>query len=133
MRIHTSAIAPDLYVAAIKAGVGFERNREHGSRTHPRAFDIILTGHGRKAGFGADHITATWDEWGIFLAHIFSVDPNARCWAYSNATDFHWQTGSRFRKLTRDQQCPRHKWIVGVPYEQTCGKCGAVRRWERAA
>jgi hypothetical protein len=30
------------------------------------------------------------------LAHVFAVDPAARCWAYSEAADFHDQTRGRF-------------------------------------
>lgn len=122
--------------AAQKAGVRFERCTLHGSRSRDHAFDVILSSHnGRQAGWGLDYQAATWDEWGIFLAYIFDADPDAVCWAYKSADDFHWQTGDRFRTLTRDQQCKRHKWGLGRPnvthsYSVSeCRKCGAVRRW----
>lgn len=134
MRIHTNLCRGMLDIAAKEARVTFERCTLHGSRTHDHAFDVILSGNsGRRANFGGDWEAATWDQWGIFLARIFADDPQAKCWAYTDADDFHWQTDGRFRTLTLTEQCPNHKWVSAVPYEQECRKCGAVRRWKRAA
>jgi hypothetical protein len=41
--------------------------------------------------------SATWDEWGWFIAKVFQLDPDAY-WAghYSSSADFHRKTGRKF-------------------------------------
>jgi hypothetical protein len=132
MMIHTNLDRAVLIATARHiAGVRFERLDESGSRTHARKFDVILSGSsGRRAGWGADHEAATWDEWGIFLNAIFALDPDARAAGYYEAREqFRWATGHRFDTLTPADQHRRHRWIVGVPYQQTCA-CGAIKRWD---
>lgn len=134
MRIHTTLNGSDFTAAARKAGVSFERCSLHGSRTHTRAYDVILSGSSprrRNTGQSAsrtDDYAATWDEWGIFLAELFRRDPATKCTYYRDAADFHWQTDGRFKTLTLNEQHRTHNWIRGVPYKATC-KCGATMRW----
>lgn len=76
-------------------------------------------------------MAATWDEWGIFLGHIFDLDPEAKCWAYKDAADFNFQTDGRFE----DGDIPAdmhgdHRFEVGVPFYQKCKNCTAVKRWD---
>lgn len=135
MMIHTSLASRSVfYSAALAAGVTLHRLDESGSRTHARKFDVILSGSANHGGaFGGDYRAATWDKWGIFLAAIFAADPDARAAGYYECLEhFRWATGHRFDTLTPDQQHPRHRWIVGVPYQNTCA-CGAIRRWEPRA
>jgi hypothetical protein len=131
VKIHTSLDRTDLIYAAHLAGVRFERLTQSGSRTHARKFDVILSGSsGRRASFGADHESATWDEWGIFLGCLFDHDPQARAAdTYRDRDHFRWSTGNRYDNLTPDRQHRNHRWQVGARYVQTC-PCGAVRRWE---
>jgi hypothetical protein len=77
----------------------------HGSRSRDHAFDVHLVAEQRKGrrrgnsgsyGAGYDY-AATWDEWGIFFAHLFAIDPEMTCYAYDGADDYHWQTNGRFR------------------------------------
>jgi hypothetical protein len=117
--------------------VRFERNDEHGSRSHARAFDVILEGNsGRRANFGGTHEAATWDEWGIFLNSVFDTDPEAKTSYYKNEDDFHWQTNGRFEFLTVADAHKSHKWefdgmaATGSYSVQSC-KCGALKRCER--
>jgi hypothetical protein len=139
MRIHTSAAYGAIYAAAREARV-IVRATEHGSRTHARAFEVQLSdGAGnawRNSGqYGAatwDGNAATWDEWGIFLAHLYGADPGARVGGslkrpiYADADDFHRVTCDRYRTLTPALQHKRHKWerVYGA-HRQTC-KCGAA-------
>jgi hypothetical protein len=125
MRIHTDKITTiDVYRAVIGMhGVSVDVT-EHGSHSRARSFDVSLTGtSGRRTNTGRygapvddDTFAATWDEWGIFLAYLFSVDPNA--WAggtrkrpiYDGREDFHSATGGRFRSLKQEDQHKNHRW-----------------------
>lgn len=85
------------------ADVVFERVTLHGSRTHERAVDVILSGDsphainsGRSGSWGDAPRAASWDQWGIFLAVIFEADPTAKAGRYANAEDFHHKTAWRF-------------------------------------
>lgn len=135
MRIHTSATLDDIYQAARVAGVGFTGVSRHGSRKASHAFEVGLTGSSshRSQWRQSNCQAATWDEWGIFLAAVFEVDPNASATYYANADDFHWQTGDRFRTLQRVDQHARHKWsyvgesVTGSYWVHECA-CGAIMR-----
>jgi len=134
MRIHTSLTADQVrnMVAGIP-NVYLLRDTQHGSRSHARAFDVILTGTAPYRTQGdRDHYAATWDEWGIFLARVFRADPNAKAGAYyANATNFHHKTGYRFvESFTVAQQHRRHRWEWngGGVNERRCD-CGARMSW----
>jgi hypothetical protein len=137
MRIHTNLCRGMIDIAAKEAGVNFERCTLHGSRSRDHAFDVILSGDsGRRANFGGDWEAASWDQWGIFLGRIFKDDPDAVCWAYKDADDFHWQTGDRFLTLTLKDATRFHKWGLGEydGYGSTSrckhDGCAAIRRWK---
>lgn len=139
MRLHTNLDETDLYNAARDAGVTLERLTRHGSRTADHAFEVALGGSSKHGGqYGnADFKTATWDEWGIFLAALYVDDPDMRAGtAYRNAEHFRWATGNRYDSLIREEQHLRHKWtyqgksLTGAFAAQECTKCGAYRRYE---
>lgn len=138
MRIHTNLCRGMIDIAAKAAGVNFERCTLHGSRSRDHAFDVILSGNsGRRANFGGDWEAASWDQWGIFLGFIFENDPDAVCWAYKDADDFHWQTGDRFRTLLNAKDATRfHKWGLGEYDGRSSTSrckhdgCTAIRRWK---
>ena len=133
MRIHTDTLTiSDIYAAASKAGVGLERDTEHGSRKRKRAFDVILTGDSpyriNQRGWDNPH-AATWDQWGIFLAELFRRDKDMiGGWAYADARDFHQKTYQRFNVRTgitspsdrRYHRVHRFEW-TGYRPECTCG------------
>lgn len=142
MRIHTNIIDPaDMYRAAEDAGDGVTVEfMEHGSRSRLRAFEFSLSGtSNRRRNSGnrgaGDEYAATWDEWGMFLAHLFALDPEARSGWYESADYFHWVTGGRFRDLTPAMQHggSGHRWGMAEPvvngryYVREC-KCGATMR-----
>lgn len=148
MRIHTDKLDTDMRAfreARELASVGIERLTLHGSQSRARAFDFLLSGNGRtgeqygnSGNYGAtQYKAATWDEWGIFLNHLFDVDPDARvAKVYEGAEHFHWVTGDRYRTLTPADQHVRHNWLsgdaggrsaTGSYHVQSC-KCGAIVR-----
>lgn len=143
MRIHTDTITlDDIHEAARLARVSFETLSEHRSRKRRHAFEVKLLGsspsrpNSGHRGADSDEYAASWDEWGIFLAHLFSNDPLAVTPYDQSGAFFHWRTGNRFAALRWEDQCrPRHKWGIGhLSYrgysEATCDKgCGAVTRW----
>lgn len=134
MRIHLNlgyVEARDTVSAACRAASVYpERLTTHKSRTHQIAVDVILSGESphriNSAEFGHEQ-AATWDQWGIFLAAIYAVDPTAKSWAYADAAAFHSQTGHRFN-LERDNPVDSithpdyrrtsHRWSVDreAPY-----------------
>lgn len=147
MRFHT-----DLSLAAIHwirahcgaPNIRFERCEMHGSRTHRRAFDILLGGSGGRNNTGqygaGDYEGATWDEWGAFMGMVFAFDPNARLGGtqkhpvYANAEDFHRKTGHRFTGLgVPEDTHSRHRWIYDGGDGVSCSRCTASRTWAFAA
>lgn len=114
MRIHTSATLEDVREAGKVARVTFTTLAEHGSRSRDRAFEVILSGESsRWPNGGRDTMNgkaATWDQWGVFLAHLFDVDPQLRCQAYDGAYDFHMQTTERFADGWPDDAHGDHSW-----------------------
>lgn len=80
-----------------------------GSRSHCRGFDIQLGTYDKTSGptksrryknsgqYGADSIwAATYDEWGWFLAALFSIDPDATAGPYKGLADFNRQTSDKY-------------------------------------
>lgn len=114
MRIHTDVFGEaDVWRAAAEAEVRAKHGQirvvkmdAHGSRSHQRAFEVLLEGDGsvnrRKPGHSgvdysdADQYAASYDSWGFFLAHLFALDPGAKATYYADATDFHRKTDGRF-------------------------------------
>jgi len=146
MRIHSDSVSElEVRKAATLAGVGFTRFALKGSRSRAQAFDVILTGSStRRQNFGGPDMAATWDEWGIFLGHLFGLDPAMVAKdAYASAEHFHWATGGRYRdgNLRPSTQHPKHTWeytgqsAAGAYSVHECA-CGAIRRfgdWARVS
>lgn len=124
MRIHTSATEADLETAADLAGVNFVRVAEHGSRTRERAFEVILSGSSSQTIQGGGRKAATWDEWGVFLAYLYGIDPDLCCWAYNSVHGFNTLTGGRFVNGWPNDAHGDHswEWRAGGGY---CRRCSA--------
>jgi hypothetical protein len=127
--------------AAAYAGVKIVDIELAGSRSRDRAWKFYLSGSSNfNPGFGRTYPNgekaATWDEWGIFFARLFMIDPNAHCGkhGYQGEDHYHWRTGDRFRTLHPRHQHKRHKWglgranVTGVYSVAECD-CGAIQRW----
>lgn len=113
MRIHSDVLTyVDMARAAtsVEAHTGstvdFLRFDRHGSRKRSRAFEIQLRSDGRLTHRhtmnDCNAYAATWDQWGWFIAHLFSVDPDAIVGPYNGLDDFNWQTDDKFT-LTANQ------------------------------
>lgn len=132
MRIHTSLYALEISQAARVAGVSLTRMTEHGSRSHLRAFEVNLTGSNSRYQNGGEHKAATWDEWGMFLGHLFQQDPGAKASFYGSGEHFHWATGDRFRDGAPSDPHPQHRWEFFGSFdryhEHVCTGCSAIVR-----
>jgi hypothetical protein len=143
MKIHSDVLTYQDFHAAILAlpGVTATEVQEAGSRSRARSFHVMLSGTSPFRTMNKEHQAATWDEWGFFLAHLYSVDGYAYCGkhSYQSAAHFHWVTGDRFKTLTPLAQHRRHVWepreLVEQGFASTHGyaesrcDCGAVQRW----
>jgi hypothetical protein len=104
MKIHTSLHEADLATAMNKtdlSDVTLHVIGRPGSRSHVRAFEVALRGHGRRhkrppntgiVGAASPERAATRDDWGNFMAQIFAVDPNAIFGPYKGSGHFHRET-----------------------------------------
>lgn len=149
MRIHTNLTYSQMRDALSNSGAfwaGYRTLTEHKSSSHPRAFEVALTGSSNSrpnsgTSGASDDYAATWDEWGAVMAAIFDADPDARMGGtakrpvYADRDHFHFATGDRFRPVTYrpDTYLPedthaRHSWDYegeGVGFK--CRKCSATR------
>lgn len=98
-------VGPNTYTAVLN---------EHGSRKRARAWEIKLEaiekipGDGRRfgnsGGYGSTSQTtgeysATYDEWGWFLAELYRLDPDLITPYYENVQDFHEKTGMTYNPM----------------------------------
>lgn len=150
MKLHSDTLtADDIDNAAYRASlavqldgtrpvapIGVARCDQRGSRKRARSFDVILTGdatHRNNAGpnGGHDSRAASWDQWGLFLADLFNIDPSLTVpGVYVDAEHFHWATGNRYGVgyaghpvrpgdvdrpfIVGDDYHRRHKWEFGL-------------------
>lgn len=139
MRLHSNVIGEfHIRESSARAGTAISVLRKHGSRSRAYAFEVQLSGSGRQGGAYGNlpGKSATWDEYGIFLAALYRVDPAMRVdgGTYESAEHFHWATGDRYRTLLPADAELRHKWqsvgaSVGDSYwVWECNKCGATLR-----
>lgn len=144
MRLHTDRLAPsDVHRATTAAGMTgvFAVVTVHGSRSRARGLEVKLTGTSSRrpnsggCGAGGDY-AATWDEWGMFLAALYELDPEMIAGspsrpAYASRAAFHAATHGRFLTLTADAQHGRagHKWGPsgdGNRARRECTTCDAL-------
>lgn len=166
MRIHTDRLTEsDIYTAARHARADVVVLTEHGSRSRDHAFNVKLEGESRRRPNGgasgkgyASGYAATWDQWGVFLAILFDIDPDAFTPYDKSGAYFDQRTNWRFRPTVvglgestnyhvvnvvadppyhtlgssywPDDAHGDHRFeFAGVPREQACRKCSAVQRW----
>lgn len=149
MRIHTDTVTvANIYDAARTARVTLDRFVVCGSKSRDHAFDITLQGESRRNQNGGDGKAATWDQWGVFLAILFSLDENLTIpRAYADGEQFAFRTADRFGapdvvmtatgyqdKFTSygepfDAHGDHTFRYSGMPRQQECTKCSATQRW----
>lgn len=152
MRIHSNSLdSLEIRKAARIADVAFTRFDLKGSRSHEGAFDLILTGASSRHQNGGPDKAATWDQWGIFLGTLFSVDAEMLCGnlkrpIYADVDHFNWVTAGRFREITPADYVVghNHRWeftgeaVTGAYSVHACksNDCLAVQRfgdWARVS
>jgi len=94
MRIHTDKInSGTIYDTARGVGAHAYRVEPHGSRSHSSAYEVNLEGSSpRRTQNDRDRYAATYDQWGHFLAALYSVDPSMQAGPYKNVSDFKAKT-----------------------------------------
>lgn len=150
MKLHTDTLAPRHIHAATGPLPGVYADVEpEGSRSRDHGYVIHLTADQRKgrrrtnntghrgSGYESEY-AATWDEWGLFFAHLFTIDANLICGEnYSGVDHYQWCTGNRFIGtggiLNVGTAHDQHRWVWDGSnhrwHQSTCkGKCGAIRR-----
>lgn len=130
MRIHSDKLlGVDIYAATQGLpGVSVETCTSHGSRKRDGAYEVKLSGTSSYDSQGVDDYgqtfkAATWDEWGIFIARLFAIDPEAIIGQYKDLYSFEAYTQYRFDTLDIEDQHKRHKWEYDGS-QHSC-KCGA--------
>jgi hypothetical protein len=108
MRIHTDKLtSTDLQQVLTETDVSLYVLGESGSRSHRRAFDIALRGSGKRHtkrpntgvfGANSNEYAATYDDWGHFLAGLFTLDASAKAGPYKGVEDFHSTTKGKFSR-----------------------------------
>lgn len=118
MKIHTDKLkVSDLENAAavndspdggVSGDITFHLLGEAGSRSHRKAYDVALRGHGSRhtkppqTKILADDMggererAATYDDWGWFIREVFVLDPNAKVGNYLSRADFDVKTDWKF-------------------------------------
>lgn len=94
MRIHTNiADGPTIHHAAQLADARVFRLEAKGSRSHSMAFEVNLSGNSpRRTQADRDEYAATYDQWGVFLAHLYVIEPTMKAGPYRNVADFRVKT-----------------------------------------
>lgn len=120
MRIHADLLTPDAIYAALGrlrdsgrvGGIFLMRNEEAGSRSRRRSIDVKLSSYASQLPDGktcrrwansgrhgaSEWRAATYDEWGLFIAELFRLDPTARIGQYEGASDFQRQTRGAYQQ-----------------------------------
>ena len=106
MKVYSDILEYHHLVAANdQAGVTFDRcvPIRH-PRVRKNGWEIRLTGsstrHRNSGTHGAatwESAPATWDEHGVWMAHLFAIDPRARIADYDGADAFHNYTDHKFQ------------------------------------
>lgn len=146
MKIHSDTLTSAEVFAAARIAradvVDFDRT---GSRTRDYAFDVHLEGESRRRPNRRGNYTgyaATWDQWGVFLGVLYSIDPYMVCGPsekyayYRNEDDFHAKTGARFAGCESDHDATSEAywWPTDAHGDHTfrwngsvshCTKCSA--------
>lgn len=134
MRLHTDHITEDHIRDAardIAPGVGIQVLTSHKSRTRERAFEVRLFGNASHT-YGHDYPSATYDEWGAFIARLYRVDadtvwgPSEKNAVYRDVYYFEERTMYRFEggEMPEDAH-RRHRWApTGMGYFR-CRRCSA--------
>lgn len=126
MRIHSNTLTPsDVYEAVRDLRGVMADVSEHGSRTRQGALEVRLTGTSPYRTMNGQDQAATWDEWGVVMARLFEIDPEA-VMGKEDRDGFDYRTGGRFAALELPKDThSRHSWQYEGPGKWACTKCNA--------
>lgn len=149
MRLHNNHLTyRNLAEAASVAQASLDHVNQHKSTSRARAWEVRLVGgvevhsarrpnSGHRGADGGDVYAATWDQWGVFLRHLFEIDPMMVCGSptrpvYATLLDFCLKTDYRFdvnaggaAMWPRDEHGD-HRWEPGREVRtRECAKCTA--------
>jgi hypothetical protein len=94
----------------IDSNAGFERGwyipiREFTPRGYARGYEFFLSGsspynaaHQSRQG-GEYEKAATWDEWGVVIAILYDIDPDAQIGHYTSRADFIARTADEATRI----------------------------------
>ena len=89
MKIHSDILEHGHLVAALPDRV-YARPLRCGSRKRDHGFIVYLAGSSpRRSQHDRDVYAATWDEWGIWIAALYDIDPEAIIGQYWSREDFY--------------------------------------------
>lgn len=96
MKIYSSILTPALVYAALRESneendVIVESFREFSPRKGGRGFELYLEGLGarhKRARNGRGGKAATWDDYGLWMARLFKIDPAAKIAHYDGLNEF---------------------------------------------
>lgn len=142
--LHSDTLTEAQILAAVRqAGAYAERLTTHRSRSRTVAFDLVLSGDSpRPANSGTRganaHKAASWDQWGIVLAAMYSRDPHLVTPYYADAEQFHAVTVGRFDPVvgitsrTDPRYHANHRWNAPTDFRGRECRCGAQRSFSEA-
>ena len=147
MRLHNNHLTyRNVAEAASVAQAHLDHSDEHGSTVRDRAFEVKLVGGfevhsarrpNNRGRHGNVDYAATWDQWGVFLRHLYQIDPRMVCGSpsrpvYGSLTAFNAHTDHRFEvNAAGAAMWPRdehgdHRWQPGTePRTRECTRCTA--------
>jgi len=97
--------------------------REFSPRSYARGFEFFLTGSSKynaahQGGQGGYEKAATWDEWGVVMAALYAIDPDAEIGFYSSRSDFIAKTRAEHERIATwhdadgyQAQCHQAPWL----------------------
>ena len=137
MRIHTDKLTTqDVCREAFKVGVAVEYLGSHGSRKRDHAYEVALSGSSPYAGastaVGYPYKAATWDEWGLFIAALFKLEPTAIIGHYNGVENFEQITrGERDRYARYFPENDRGRKTHTAPWLDSSARLDASHRaWQ---
>jgi hypothetical protein len=83
-----------------KNGLDWGDVHRYGSRSHDHALSVRLSGTSKYAMRSLPDKSATWDEWGNFIAALFKRDPEAKIGQYENCDDFILKTSREYERMS---------------------------------
>lgn len=111
MKIHSDILTPQDILASVpdscylapfdQPGFGRTRIGMVGSRSRENGFIVRLAGSSRYHMRSLPHKSATWDEWGIFIAALYELDDDALIGHYGGHENFIADTKAAFERVSK--------------------------------